>query len=103
MKKRLIIIICVLAYMISLLLKVLILEEIATLYDLLIYLLDNSTRIISSRKAQTEFLEAITALKIIISNIKTDITDQSEEQKKKIFAEQESVLNNAELLLKKKK
>ena len=102
MKKRLIIIICVLAYMISLLLKVLILEEIATLYDLLIYLLDNSTRIISSRKAQTEFLEAITALKIIISNIKTDITDQSEEQKKKIFAEQESVLNNAELLLKKR-
>ena len=81
----------------------LILEEIATLYDLLIYLLDNSTRIISSRKAQTEFLEAITALKIIISNIKTDITDQSEEQKKKILAEQESVLNNAELLLKKKK
>ena len=102
MKKRLIIIICVLAYMISLLLKVLILEEIATLYDLLIYLLDNSTRIISSRKAQTEFLEAITALKIIISSIKTDVTDQSREQKKKSFAEQESVLNNAELLLKKR-
>ena len=88
--------------MISLLLKVLILEEIATLYDLLIYLLDNSTRIISSRKAQTEFLEAITALKIIISSIKTDVTDQSREQKKKSFAEQESVLNNAELLLKKR-
>ena len=102
MKKRLIIIICVLAYMISLLLKMLILEEIATLYDLLIYLLDNSTRIISSRKAQTEFLEAITALKIIISSIKTDVTDQSREQKKKSFAEQESVLNNAELLLKKR-
>ena len=78
------------------------LEESVTLYDLLIYLLDNCIRIIST-KAQTEFLEAITALKIIISNIKTDITDQSEEQKKKIFAEQESVLNNAELLLKKKK
>ena len=88
--------------MISLLLKMLILEEIATLYDLLIYLLDNSTRIISSRKAQTEFLEAITALKIIISSIKTDVTDQSREQKKKSFAEQESVLNNAELLLKKR-
>ena len=79
------------------------LEEFVTLYDLLIYLLDNCIRIISSTKAQTEFLEAITALKIIISNIKTDITDQSEEQKKKILAEQESVLNNAELLLKKKK
>ena len=50
--------------MISLLLKVLIfLEEFGTLYDLLIYLLDNSIRIISSTKAQTEFLEAITVLK----------------------------------------
>ena len=27
--------------------------------------------------------------------MKTDVTDQSEEQKKKILAEQESVLNNA--------
>ena len=34
--------------------------------------------------------------------MKTDITDQSEEQKKKIFAEQESVLNNAIFLLKKR-
>ena len=34
--------------------------------------------------------------------METDITDQSEEQKKKIFAEQESVLNNAILLLKKR-
>ena len=31
--------------------------------------------------------------------MKTDITDQSEEQKKKIFAEQENVLSNAEMLL----
>ena len=34
--------------------------------------------------------------------METDITDQSEEQKKKIFAEQESVLNNAIFLLKKR-
>ena len=54
------------------------LEEFGTLYDLLIYLLDNSIRIISSTKAQTEFLEVITALKIIISSIKADVTDQSE-------------------------
>ena len=33
--------------------------------------------------------------------MKTDITDQSEEEKKKIFAEQENVLSNAEMLLKK--
>ena len=34
--------------------------------------------------------------------METDITDQSEEQKKKIFEEQESVLNNAIFLLKKR-
>ena len=75
------------------------LEEFGTLYNLLIYLLDNSIRIISSTKVQTEFLEAITALKIIIPRIKTDVTDQSEEEKKKIFAEQENVLSNVEMLL----
>ena len=46
-------------------------------------------RIITSAETQTEFLKAITVLKIIISNMKTDITDQSEEQKKKILAKQE--------------
>ena len=34
--------------------------------------------------------------------MKNDITDQSEEQKKKIFAEQESVLNNSKVLLEKR-
>ena len=34
--------------------------------------------------------------------MKTDVTDQSEEQKKKILAEQESVLNNAEVLVEKR-
>ena len=34
--------------------------------------------------------------------MKTDITDKSEEQKKKILAEQESVLNNAEVLVEKR-
>ena len=58
-------------------------------------------RIITSTETQTDFLKAITVLKIIISNMKTDITDQSEEQKKKIFAKQENVLSNAEMLLKK--
>ena len=32
--------------------------------------------------------------------MKNDITDISEEQKKEIFAEQESVLNNVDVLLK---
>ena len=34
--------------------------------------------------------------------MKTDIKDQSEEEKKKIFAKQENVLSNAEMLLKKR-
>ena len=53
-------------------------------------------------KSSNLVFKAITALKIIISSIKTDVTDQSRGQKKKSFSEQESVLNNAELLLKKK-
>ena len=40
------------------------LEEFVILYDLLVYLLDNCIKIISSTKAQTEFLEVITALKM---------------------------------------
>ena len=78
------------------------LKEIGTLYDLLIYLLDNSMRITTSAQTQLDCFKTMATLEIIISNLKTDITDQSEEQKKKIFAEQESVLNNAELLLKKR-
>ena len=34
--------------------------------------------------------------------MKTDSTDQSEEEEKKIFAEQENVLSNAEMLLRKR-
>ena len=75
------------------------LKEIGTLYDLLIYLLDNSMRITNSTETQIHFFKAITVLRIIIWNLKTDITDQSEEQKKRIFAEQENVLSNAEMLL----
>ena len=58
-------------------------------------------RIVDSAQNQIDFFKAITVLRIIISNMKTDITDQSEEQKKKIFAKQENVLSNAEMLLKK--
>ena len=78
------------------------LEDVVTLYDLLIYLLNNSMRIVISAQTQIGFAKAITVLRIINSNIKTDITDQSEEEKKKIFAEQENVLSNAEMLLKKR-
>ena len=61
------------------------LEEIGILYDLLIYLLDNSVRIVTSTQIQIDFFKAITVLRIIISNIKADITDQIEEQEKKNY------------------
>ena len=77
------------------------LEETGTLYDLLIYLLDNSMSNVTSIQTQIDVFKAITVLRIIISNMKTDSTDPSEEEKKKIFAEQENVLSNAEMLLKK--
>ena len=78
------------------------LKDIGTLYDLLIYLLDNSMTILTSTQTQIDFFKAITVLIIIISNMKTDITDQSEEEKTKIFAEQENILSNTEMLLKKR-
>ena len=78
------------------------LEEIGTLYDLLIYLLGNSTRITTSTQVQLDFFKVITVLKKIISSMKTDIADKSEEEKKKIFAKQENFLSNAEMLLEKR-
>ena len=44
----------------------------------------------------------ITVLKEIISSMKTDIIDQSEEEKNKIFAKQENILSNAQMLLTKR-
>ena len=73
------------------------LKEFGTLYDLLIYLLNNSIRMTTSAKDQIMFLEAINTLKTIISSMKTDIKDQSEEGKKNIFAKQENVFSNAEI------
>ena len=57
---------------------------------------------VTSSQIQGDFFKAIITLKIIISNLKTDITDQSEKKKKKFFAKQENVLSNAEMLLKKR-
>ena len=76
------------------------LEVIGTLYDLLICLLDNPKRALISTETQIDFTKAITVIKI--SRMKTDISDQSEEQKQKDFAEQDSVSNNAEGLLEKR-
>ena len=73
------------------------LKEIGTLYDLLIFLLDNPINAVTSAQIQGDFLKAITSLNIIISSMKTDIIDQREEEKTKIFAKQENVLSNAEM------
>ena len=54
-----------------------------------------------STQSQIDFFKAITVLRIIIPNMKVGITDQSEEEKDKIFTKQENVLSNAEILLKK--
>ena len=61
------------------------LKEIGTFYDLLIYLFDNSMRKVSYSETQIDFFKAITVLKKIIPGMKTDITDQSEEQKIKFL------------------
>ena len=58
---------------------------------------------LTSTEDQITFFKAITALKKIILSMKADITDQSEEEKQKIFAKQENVLSNAEILLQKKR
>ena len=62
------------------------LKEFGTLYDLMIYLLGNAKRVLSSTEALTNFFKAIYVLKTLISSIKNDTKDQSEEQKKDIFA-----------------
>ena len=103
MKKRLIIIICFFEIDDKFAVKSAdFLKEIGTLQDLLIYLLDNPINLINSVQIQGDFFKPISTLKIIISNLKTDITDQSEEQKNKIFAKQENILSNAEILLEKR-
>ena len=72
------------------------------MYDLLTYLLGNAKKLLSSTEGQTNLFKAIHILKILISSLKNDTTDQSEKQERKIFGKQERFLNNAEALLKKR-
>ena len=60
-------------------------------------------RIVTSTQTQIDFFKAITVLRIIILNVKTDIADKNEEERRKIFAEQGNALGNAEMFLKKEK
>ena len=55
-------------------------------------------RILTSAEDQIKLFKAINLLKGIILSMKTDIKYQNEEEKKKIFAKQENVLSNAEML-----
>ena len=78
------------------------LKEIGTLYDLFVYLLNNSTKLIIAVENQIKFFKVITELKKKILSMKTDIADQGEEEKKKIFAKKENVFSNVETLLEKR-
>ena len=78
------------------------LKEIGTLYDLFVYLLNNSMKLIIVVENQIQFFKVITELKKIILSMKTDIADQSEEEKKKIFAKKGNVFSNVEILLEKR-
>ena len=78
------------------------LKEIGTLYDLFVYLLNNSMKLIIVVENQIQFFKVITELKKIILSMKTDIADQSEEDKKKIFAKKGNVFSNVEILLEKR-
>ena len=86
MKKRLIIIICFFEIDDKFAVKSAdFLKEIGILQDLLIYLLDNPINLINSVQIQGDFFKAISTLKIIISNLKTDITDRVKNKKTKFL------------------
>ena len=75
-------------------------KEIGTLYDLLIYLLGNAKRLLKSAEAQINLFKGINVLEKLIQAWKMTIQIKVK-KKKKMFAKQESVLNNVEVLLKK--
>ena len=78
------------------------LKEIGTLYDLFVYLLNNSMKLIIVVENQIQFFKVITELKKIILSMKTDIADQSEEEKKKTIKKKGNVFSNVEILLEKR-
>ena len=55
------------------------------MYDFLIYLLGSANRLSNSAETQIRLFKTIDLLEKIISKIKNDITDISEEQKKGNF------------------
>ena len=78
------------------------LENVGTLYDLLINLLNENKTILDSSAMQLDLTKIMLTLKSIISKKIENITDKSEKQKKEIFAASNSVLTNLSQLVKKR-
>ena len=74
------------------------------MYDFLIYLLGNAKRLSNSAETQIILFKTIDLLEKIISKIKNDITDISEEPKKGNFCRTRKCFNvdvdNVDVLLK---
>ena len=78
------------------------LENVGTLYDLLINLLNENETILDSSTMQLDLTKIIFSRKSIISKKNENITDNSEKEKKDIFAAPNSVLINLSELFKKR-
>ena len=78
------------------------LENVGTLYDLLINLLNENETILDSSSMQLNLTKIMFSLKSIIFKKIKNITDKSEKQKKEIFAAPNTVLTNLSVLIKKK-
>ena len=78
------------------------LENVGTLYDLLINLLNENETILDSSSMQLNLTKIMFSLKSIIFKKIKNITDKSEKQKKEIFAAPNSVLTNLSELVEKR-
>ena len=76
--------------------------ENVTLYDLLINLVNENETILDSSTMQLDLTKIIFSRKSIISKKNENITDNSEKEKKDIFAAPNSVLINLSELVKKR-
>ena len=78
------------------------LENVGTLYDLLINLLNENENIVDSLAMQIYLAKIISKLKTTIFEKNENIIDKSKKQKKEIFAAQSSVLTNLNELVEKR-
>ena len=78
------------------------LENVGTLYDLLINLLNENENIPDSSAMQIYLAKVTSKLQTTISEKIENVPDKSEKQKKEIFATQSSVLTNLSELIEKR-